>query len=156
MLPKLVLPIFLTGFLDQNRVADMIKESVKMHSFEHPHVLNIIGVCVDAGPSPYIVMPFMANGSLLTYIRKEKNLVVPTDSIDDDLASVFRYYLHVHACGVKYLFLSDSQQVNRRLTWLLFRKIPALFYFYFVTKLTAPKWKKNGDLKGEQPNLSCS
>ena len=107
MLPKLVLPIFLTGFLNQNRVVDMIKESVKMHSFEHPHVLNIIGVCVDAGSSPFIVMPFMVNGSLLTYIRKEKkNLVVPIDSTDNDLASVYSYYLHVHACGVKYLFLS--------------------------------------------------
>ena len=68
----------------------MIKESVKMHGLEHPHVLNIIGVCVDAGPSPYIIMPFMANGSLLTYIRKEKNkLVRSIDSTDDDLASVF-------------------------------------------------------------------
>ena len=99
MLLKLVLPIFQTGFLDQNRVVDMIKESVKMHSFEHPHVLNIIGVCMDAGPSPYIVMPFMANGSLLTYIRKEKkNLVVPIDSTDDDLASVSSYSLITCMC----------------------------------------------------------
>lgn len=68
----------------------MIKESVKMHGLEHPHVLNIIGVCVDGGPAPYIIMPFMANGSLLTYIRKEKNkLVRSIDSTDDDLASVF-------------------------------------------------------------------
>ena len=66
----------------------MIKESVKMYGFEHPHVLSVIGVCVDAGPAPYIVMPFMANGSLLTYIKKEKmNLVVPIDSDDSQLAS---------------------------------------------------------------------
>ena len=79
------------GFFDQNRVADMIKESVKMYGFEHPHVLSVIGVCVDAGPAPYIVMPFMANGSLLTYIKKEKmNLVVPIDSGDNQLVSVWR------------------------------------------------------------------
>lgn len=77
------------GFFDQNRVADMVKESVKMYGFEHPHVLSVIGVCVDAGPAPYIVMPFMANGSLLTYIKKEKmNLVVPIDSDDHQLASI--------------------------------------------------------------------
>ena len=59
-----------------------------MYGFEHPHVLSVIGVCVDAGPAPYIVMPFMANGSLLTYIKKEKmNLVVPIDSDDNQLAS---------------------------------------------------------------------
>ena len=63
----------------------MVKESLKMEGFEHPHVLNIIGVCVDAGPAPYIIMPFMANGSLLAYIKKEKtNLVVLKDN---DLAS---------------------------------------------------------------------
>ena len=60
-----------------------------MYNFEHPHVLGIIGVCVDGGPTPYIVIPFMANGSLLTYIKKEKmNLVVPIDSDDHELASV--------------------------------------------------------------------
>ena len=66
----------------------MMKESEKMYGFEHPHVLSIIGVCVDAGPAPYIVMPFMANGSLLAYIKREKmNLVVPNDAADDQLAS---------------------------------------------------------------------
>ena len=69
----------------------MMKESVKMYEFEHPHVLSIIGVCVDSGPAPYIVMPFMANGSLLTFIKKEKmNLVVPIDSDDNQLASVWQ------------------------------------------------------------------
>ena len=77
------------GFFDENRVAELMKESQKMYGFEHPHVLNIIGVCVDAGPAPYIVMPFMANESLLAYIKKEKmNLVVPIDSDDHELASV--------------------------------------------------------------------
>ena len=67
----------------------MMKESMKMYGFEHPHVLGIIGLCIDSGPAPYIVMPFMANGSLLAYIKKEKmNLVVPIDSDDHELASV--------------------------------------------------------------------
>ena len=78
-----------TGFFDQNAVTSMIKESVKMNGFKHPHVLNIIGVCVDAGPAPYIVMPFMANGSLLAYVRKEKlKLVVPVDSENNEQVSV--------------------------------------------------------------------
>ena len=68
--------------------ADMMEESEKMQGFEHPHVLNIIGVCVDTGPAPYIVMPFMTNGSLLAHIKKEKQiLVVPNDTADDELAS---------------------------------------------------------------------
>ena len=55
-----------------------------MMDLEHPHVLNIIGVCLDAGPAPYIVVPFMANGNLLTYIKGEKdNLVFPDLSMAD-------------------------------------------------------------------------
>ena len=67
----------------------MIKESVRMLDFQHPHVLSIIGVWVDAGPAPYIVMPFMDNGSLLDYIKKEKkNLVVTEGGADSDEASI--------------------------------------------------------------------
>ena len=43
-----------------------------MKTFNHPNVLNLIGVSLDTGVSPYIVMPYMANGSLLTYLRKER------------------------------------------------------------------------------------
>ena len=42
---------------------------------------------MDGYPAPYIIMPFIANGSLLAYIKKEKtNLVVPKEA-DDELAS---------------------------------------------------------------------
>ena len=84
------LPLSITGFFDQKTAANMMKESEKMQGFEHPHVLNIIGVCVDAGPAPYIVIPFMANGSLLAYIKRERmNLVVPNGATDNELASSY-------------------------------------------------------------------
>ncbi len=51
----------------------MLDESVKMKSFNHPNVLSLIGVCVDAGPTPYIVMPYMSNGSLQLFLRKERD-----------------------------------------------------------------------------------
>ena len=86
----------MTGFFDQKSAADMMKESEKMQGFEHPHVLSITGVCVDAGPAPYIIMPFMANGSLLAYIKKEKlNLVVPNDASVDELASLYIFSHHI-------------------------------------------------------------
>ena len=43
-----------------------------MTKFKHLHVLNLIGVCVESGEAPYIIMPYMMNGSLLAYLRKEK------------------------------------------------------------------------------------
>ncbi len=40
-----------------------------MKDFDHPNVLTILGICVDAGPSPYVVMPFMSHGSLKSYFK---------------------------------------------------------------------------------------
>ena len=65
------------GFYDASMVKDMLKECSRMYKFDHIHVLTLNGVCLDGGPAPYIIMPFMANGSLLAYLKKNrKNLVV--------------------------------------------------------------------------------
>ena len=67
----------LTGFIDESLVEGLLKECVKMQKFDHPNVLNLTGVCLDGGPTPFLVMPFMANGSLHCYLKKErKNLVI--------------------------------------------------------------------------------
>lgn len=69
------------GFLQEELIRGLLQECAKMHKFNHPHVLKLMGVCLDGGPAPYIVMPFMANGSLLSYLRKErKKLVLQEDS----------------------------------------------------------------------------
>ena len=55
-----------------------------MVKFDHPNVLKLIGVCLDGGPAPFIIMPFMANGSLLTYLKKNRQeLVFSQDSKDN-------------------------------------------------------------------------
>ena len=43
-----------------------------MMDLDHPNVLGLVGVCVDAGPAPYLVMPYMAQGSLLSYLKKHR------------------------------------------------------------------------------------
>jgi serine/threonine protein kinase len=68
------------GFLEQSLVRDLLRECTKMSKFDHPNVLTLIGVCVDGGPAPYIIMPFMFNGSLLSHLKKEReNLVLPPE-----------------------------------------------------------------------------
>ena len=52
-----------------------------MKEFSHPNVMGLIGICLDAGPAPLIVMPFMVNGSLQAYLIKEReNLLMDPDS----------------------------------------------------------------------------
>ena len=58
-----------------------------MKHFDHPNVLHLIGVCLDAGPAPYVVMPYMANGSLLHYLKKERNNLLLPVGVDDDVVS---------------------------------------------------------------------
>ena len=47
-----------------------------MYHFSHPNVLTTSGICLDGGPAPYIIMPFMANGSLLAYLKKNRGTLV--------------------------------------------------------------------------------
>lgn len=64
-------------------------ESVKMKHFNHPNVISLMGVCVDAGPAPYIVMPFMANGSLLSFLKKNRSeLMLPVTMDEDDVCFI--------------------------------------------------------------------
>ena len=66
------------GFIDESLVKELILECNKMFTFDHPNVLGILGVCLDGGPAPFIVMPFMFNGSLLSYLKKHRDdLVLP-------------------------------------------------------------------------------
>ena len=66
-------------------VRDMLKECSRMSKFDHVHVLTMEGVCLDGGPAPYIIMPFMANGSLLAYLKKNrKTLVISSEDADQE------------------------------------------------------------------------
>ena len=56
-----------------------------MKSFDHVNVLNLLGVCVDTGSAPYIVMPLMSHGSLLSYLKKERHNLTVAEGSDIEL-----------------------------------------------------------------------
>ena len=55
-----------------------------MSRFKHAHVMGLIGVCLDGGPAPLVIMPFMANGSLLNYLKMERDNLIVTNENDED------------------------------------------------------------------------
>ena len=73
-----------SGDFDQVDVNKFMEESLKMSRFKHAHVMGLIGVCLDAGSAPYIIMPYMANGSLLKYLKKERDNIVLLEETDED------------------------------------------------------------------------
>lgn len=75
--------IIFTGFYERSTVREMLKECSKMYGFQHPHVVTLTGVCLDGGPAPYIIMPFMANGSLLAYLRRNRDLLLISHEEDN-------------------------------------------------------------------------
>ena len=56
-----------------------MQEIVKMKEFSHPNVMSLIGVSTGSsmsGGAPLIIMPYMARGSLLSYLRKEREQLI--------------------------------------------------------------------------------
>ena len=56
-------------------------ESLIMKDFNHTHVLGLLGVCLDAPDgSPCIILPFMANGSVKSYLKEKRTHVLDVDT----------------------------------------------------------------------------
>jgi serine/threonine protein kinase len=49
----------------------LVDEILKMKDFSHVNILTLLGVALDSRQTPCLVMPFMSNGSLCEYLRKE-------------------------------------------------------------------------------------
>ena len=49
-----------------------------MLSFKHHNVMSLIGLCLD-GDVPLIIMPFMSDGSVLDYVRKNRQHLFLTE-----------------------------------------------------------------------------
>ena len=69
-----------TGLFNANDVQQILQEVVKMKDFKHPHVMPLIGVCLDSGVG--VIMPFMANGSVLSYLKKERDALLLSEDAD--------------------------------------------------------------------------
>ncbi len=83
------------GLFSMSDVQSMVCEVNKMQDFDHPHVMSLIGVCLDAGPGIAIVMPYMANGSLFDYLKRERNNLELDDDCEIDQVCVLRVWKYV-------------------------------------------------------------
>ena len=90
------------GFIDEDAVQELLSECVKMKSFNHPHVMSLKGVCLDGGPVPYIILPYMANGSLLSYLQKKQSdlVVAPGTDVPQSQVSLISTSCDSPACSI--------------------------------------------------------
>ncbi|CAG9858272.1 unnamed protein product [Phyllotreta striolata] len=59
------------GASDQEK-CDFLKEANLMSHFQHEHILQLLGVCLDNDPQ-FIIMELMEGGDLLSYLRNSRN-----------------------------------------------------------------------------------
>ena len=71
-----------------------------MKNFNHPHVLKLLGVCVPSHENPMVVLPYMSNGDLRSYVKDKKKVCktntenVKTCGLSKFLLVVFVSELH--------------------------------------------------------------
>jgi len=67
--------LFTTDYNSLEGLKSILNESVLMKNFDHPNVLTICGVCLKSEHEsglPCIVLPFMANGDLKSYLKNNR------------------------------------------------------------------------------------
>ena len=91
---SIIITIASAGLYSKSDIDSLLDECIIMMSFNNLNVLPLIGVCLDLGPAPYIIMPFMSRGSLLSYLKKERpNLTVADTSEEDIILNVRKQLL---------------------------------------------------------------
>ena len=103
-------------------------EISKMKDFQHPNVMSLIGVCLDAGPGVSIVMPFMANGSLLDYLKKERDNLYLSETNEIDEVAKSTYCIAWLISGYSSMYWTVSQTNLVLLNWFQGYSYPNLVY----------------------------
>ena len=99
---------YASGLFSAIDLKSLIEESMIMSNFNHPNVMKLIGVCIDSKDTPYVIMPYMTHGSLLSYLRKNREQLSVTN--DSDLVSYAIMLLCKHRLQVVMLL---CMQLNK-------------------------------------------
>ena len=72
------------GVYSATDLKQIVEESKIMTNFDHPNVMKMLGVAITKQKSLYVVMPYMSQGSLLSYLRKHRaDLTVENEDMTD-------------------------------------------------------------------------
>ncbi|XP_069141590.1 hepatocyte growth factor receptor-like [Argopecten irradians] len=127
-------------------IGEFMNEALIMKDFDHPNVLSLIGVCVDKAEFPLVILPFMANGDLLAYIRDERNMPLVKELVyyGLDIADGMEYLSSikfVHRDLAARNCMLDDEMIARVADFGLSRDIYSSHYYSSENKRKLPvKW----------------
>lgn len=79
------LNLALAPISDKNKLLEEVRT---MLSLKHPNVISLIGVCLD-GEIPLLIMPLMSNGSVLEYVKQNKEDLYISNTEDEERVSSY-------------------------------------------------------------------
>ena len=104
----------------------LIDESKIMAKFDHPNVMKLLGVSISKC-TPFIIMPFMAHGSVLSYLRKNRVQFTVEDEEKVELVYIIllvyvslHQYLQIREYGLS--LLSMCLQIAKGIEYLWLKK----------------------------------
>ena len=81
---KLVLFTVLTDLTSRNELEAFFAESLLVKDFQNPNILGLTRVCFDTPDGlPFIILPFMANGSLKDYLKRKRTHVTNANTLPE-------------------------------------------------------------------------
>ena len=84
-----------------------------MESFTHPHLVKILGVCLDSASVPLIVSPYMSQGSLLPHLKQRQSELVLSKSVKVSREKVTQpFKMHIQSF-IMYFTTSGIKGTNR-------------------------------------------
>ena len=119
------------GTFSDEEVTELIEECLQMKSFDHPNVMNLLGVCLDAGPAPYLILPYMENGNLLSYLKNNRESLVLTENctlntevvIEVKNSIIIQFSNGMQVSSVRIKLLSMCLQVAKGMEYLAIQKL---------------------------------
>ena len=72
------------GFITVENIKSILHESILMKDFDHPNVLNVLGVGFNTDSGlPFVILPFMVNGDLKTYLKGKRQKTGTVDHLPE-------------------------------------------------------------------------
>jgi len=104
-------------------VKKLTKEVMTMLSFDHPNVMSLIGVCLNR-EMPLLIMPFMTNGSVLEYVKHNKEEFLLTSEATEAQVGRQKEKQCMYISQCMHIYYSFRSQLAEDYCWACATRLP--------------------------------